>query len=88
MFSRVAWVFFASAGTFLNPVLKFPGLVLMLIISISVVSRVKIKNILLRFQLKYLFLIWESQPCAVPIHVLDKGMFNAPEGALGTGDRP
>jgi len=86
-FSDVAGVFFASTGTFLQPVLQTPGFFQMLIISISVVCRVKIEIILLQFQLIYMISIWESQPSAVLIYVLNKEMFNAPEGALGTRDR-
>ena len=59
----------------------------MLIISISVVSRVKNEIFLLRFQLIYMISVSESQPSAVLIHVLNKEMFNALEGVLGTGDR-
>jgi len=54
----------------------------MLIISISVVS-----HVLLQFQLSYMISIIESQPSAVLINVLNKEMFNAPDGALGTRDR-
>ncbi len=59
----------------------------MLIISISVVSRVKNEIFLLRFQLIYMISVSESQPSAVLIYVSNKEMFNAPEGVLGTRDR-
>jgi len=58
----------------------------MLTISISVVSRVEREIILLRFQLRYMVSVLESQPSAVLMYVLNKQMFNAPEGALGTRD--
>jgi len=59
----------------------------MLIISISVVSRVKSEIILLQFQLIYMISVPESQPSAVLIYVLNKEMFKALEGVLGTRDR-
>jgi len=59
----------------------------MLIISISVVSHVESEIILLQFQLSYMIAITESQPSAVLNNVLNKEMFNAPDGTLGTRDR-
>jgi len=41
---------------------------------------------LLQFQLIYIFSVSASQPSPVLINVLNKEMFNAPEGALRTRD--
>jgi len=86
MFSHVDWVFFASTGTIWQPVLKILGLLSMPITSISIVLCVKLEIILLQFQMRYLFLIPENQPSAVPLHVLNKEMFIAPKGTTGTRD--
>jgi len=59
----------------------------MLIISISIVSCVESEIMLLLFLLIYMISISGSQPSAVLIYVLNKEMFNAPEGALGTQNR-
>jgi len=59
----------------------------MLIISISVVSCVEREIILMRFQLRSMISVPESQPSAILIYVLETEMFNAWEGMLGTRDR-
>jgi len=51
-----------------------------------IVSRIEREIILMRFQLRSMISVPESQPSAILIYVLETEMFNAWEGALGTRD--